>query len=65
MIYPVLEEVYKAVLPSKQRTAAKGGNESHDQIEPMICTCEKEQPGMPRLQGCGAYWKLRLTYEPR
>ncbi len=68
MIFPVLEDVYKVISPKNQHAAlaAKGAGDSRDQIEPMICTCEKEHPGRPaQAEGCGAYWKLRLMFEPR
>jgi hypothetical protein len=68
MLFPVLEEVYKAVRPENEQkpSPAKGGTKGKEQTEPMICTCEEEHPGRPaEAEGCGAYWKLLLTFEPR
>lgn len=68
MVYPVLEDVYKTTRPNDGGGTSKtpGESDSSGRVEPMICTCEGEHPGRPAgAEGCGAYWSLRLTFEPR
>lgn len=68
MIYPVLDDVYKTIRPNDDGATSETSGEagSGGRVEPMICTCEAEHPGKPTgAEGCGAYWSLRLTFEPR
>lgn len=65
MTFPVFTWLYKAARPKGQGTSyAKQVAGQDGQFEPMICTCEEEHPGRPaKEEGCGAYWKLRITFE--
>ncbi|MGS2644482.1 hypothetical protein [Streptosporangium sp. LJ11] len=35
-------------------------------VEPMMCTCEDDHPARPEGRyGCGAYWTLTISAQPR
>ncbi|GAA2746151.1 hypothetical protein GCM10010440_36740 [Kitasatospora cinereorecta] len=62
MEFPHVDRVYRMTLPGRSTAARRSGAEQD--VVHMICTCTADHPGRPEgLDGCGAYWNVRLGPE--
>jgi hypothetical protein len=63
MAFQFVEETYRGFRFGRRAAPAPAAD--HEEVIPMICTCEADHPGRPNEgEGCGAYWNLVLRSTP-